>query len=117
MSYIDGFVMPIPRKNLPACKKLAAVAGKVWKEHGALGYFECQGDDLKIKGTLSFLKMAKAKPDETAVFAWIIYKSKAHRDKVNALVMKDPRKAKVPQPMPFDPKKMACGGFKSIVSF
>lgn len=115
--YVDGFLLPIPTKNLAAYKKMAAKASKVWMEHGALEYCECVGDDLNIKGMLSFLKVAKAKPSETVVFAWIAYKSKAHRNAVNAKVMKDPRIAAMcdPKNTPFDVKKMGYGGFKVLV--
>lgn len=89
--YVDGFLLPIPRKNVAAYKTIAATAGKVWREHGALEYRECVGDDLDTKFGVSFPKLLKLKPGETVVFAWIVYKSKAHRDRVNAKVMKDPR--------------------------
>lgn len=117
MSYVDGFVIPMPKKNLRAYLSMAKKASKVWIELGALEYHECVGDDLNIKGMLSFRKMAKCKPGETVVFAWIVYQSRAHRDKVNAAVMKDPRIAKMMEgkSMPFDVKKMAYGGFKTIV--
>lgn len=115
--FVDGFVIPIPKKNVKTYRAIAAKACKVWMEYGALEYYECVGADLNIKGMRSFPKMAKAKPNETVVFSWIAYKSRAHRDQVNAKVMKDPRidammKGKK---MPFDVKKMAYGGFKTIV--
>lgn len=117
MNYVDGFVLPVPKKNVEAYLKIARKAGKIWKEHGALEYRECVGDDLNIKGVVSFLKLAKTKPDETVVFAWIVYKSKAHRDKVNAKVMKDPRiEAMGSEKMPFDCKRVACGGFQMMVA-
>ncbi len=117
MSYVDGFVLPIPKKNLAAYRKLAREAGKIWRKHGALDYKECAGDDLKIKGVVSFPKLAKAKSSETVFFSFIVYKSKAHRNQVNAKVMKDPRLAKMmdPKSMPFNVKRMAYGGFKVIV--
>jgi uncharacterized protein YbaA (DUF1428 family) len=115
MAYVDGFVLPVPKKNLKAYTRMAQLGGKVWKEHGALEYFECVGDDLDVKMGLPFTKAFKPKPGETVVFSWIVYKSRAHRDKVNAKVMKDPRMAKAPQPMPFDFKRMVYGGFKVIV--
>ena len=117
MRYVDGFVLPVPKKNLAAYGRMAQKAGKVWREHGALDYKECAGDDLKVKGLVSFPKMARLKPGETVVFAYIVYKSKAHRNQVNAKVMKDPRLAKMmdPKSMPFDAKRMAYGGFKVIV--
>jgi uncharacterized protein YbaA (DUF1428 family) len=114
--YVDGFVLPVPKKNLEAYRKMSRKAGKLWIEHGALEYRECAGEDLRIPGMLSFEKMAKLKPGETVVFAWILYKSRAHRDKVNAKVMKDPRIKPGPnEPMPFDMKRMAYGGFEAIV--
>jgi uncharacterized protein YbaA (DUF1428 family) len=117
MSYVDGFVLPVPKKNLAAYRKLAREAGKIWRKHGALDYKECIGDDLKVKGLVSFPKMVKAKSGETVFFSYIVYKSKAHRNQVNAKVMKDPRLAKMcdPNKMPFDVKRMAYGGFKVIV--
>lgn len=117
MNYVDGFVLPVPRKKVEAYLKIARKAGKVWKDHGALEYRECVGDDLEIKGVVSFLKLAKAKPDETVIFAWIVYKSRAHRDKVNAKVMQDPRIAAMgTEEMPFDMKRLACSGFQMMVS-
>ncbi len=118
-SYIDGFVIPVPKKKVDEYVKIARKASKVWKDHGALEYWECVGDDLKIEGmTSSFPKITKAKPDETVIFSWIRFKSRKHRDQVNAKVMKDPRL--VPfmkqEAMPFDMKRMTYGGFKSVVS-
>jgi uncharacterized protein YbaA (DUF1428 family) len=117
MSYIDGFLLPVPRKNLAAYKRMAAKAGKIWREHGALEYRECAGDDLKVKFGLPFPKQMKLKPGEIPVFSWIVYKSKADRDAVNAKVMKDPRISGLcdPKAMPFDAKRMAYGGFKILV--
>ena len=121
MTYVDGFVLPVKKNNLKAYKKMAALGGKIWKKHGALHYFECLGDDLKSAkkwGCLQFTKMAKAKPDETVFFSFIVFKSKAHRNKVNALVMKDPLMQNPEwkdKPMPFDMKRMAYGGFKTMV--
>ncbi|MGD9636412.1 MAG: DUF1428 domain-containing protein [Pirellulales bacterium] len=116
MSYADCYVIPIPKKSVPAYRKMASVAGKVWREHGALDYKECVGDDLQTKFGIPFAKLAKTKPSETVVFAWIVYKSKAHRDRVNAKVMKDPRITSMgPEKMPFDPKRMSYGGFKVLV--
>jgi uncharacterized protein YbaA (DUF1428 family) len=119
--YVDGFVIPIAKKNIEAYRKISAKAGKVWREHGALDYRECVGDDLNIKMGVPFPKLAKAKPGETVVFSWILYKSRAHRDRVNAKVMKDPRLAAMmdpndPKAMPFDVKRMTMGGFTTIVS-
>lgn len=116
MSYVDGFVLVVPKKKLAAYAKVARVAGKVWREHGALDYRECVGDDLKVKFGLPFTKLVKIKPSETIVFSYILYKSRAHRDKVNAKVMADARLQKIPADMPFDPKRMAYGGFKTIVA-
>ena len=120
MSYVDGFVIPIAKKNLAAYKKMASLGAKVWKKHGALEYFECVGDDLfpKMPGMKisPFPTLAKAKPGETVVFSFIVYKSKAHRDAVNKKVMKEMGEMKeTPQKMPFDMKRMAFGGFKTIV--
>lgn len=115
-NYVDGFVLPIPKKQVGFYKKMAGAAGKIWREHGALEFRECVGDDLNIKGVVSFPKIARAKSTETVFFSYIVYKSKAHRDKVNANVMKDPRIAKmITKKMPFDMKRMAYGGFKVLV--
>jgi uncharacterized protein YbaA (DUF1428 family) len=118
MTYVDGFLLPIPSKNMKAYKKMATLASKVWLEHGALAYHEASGDDLKVKFGLPFTKVTSAKKGETVVFAWIVYKSKAHRDRVNKAVMKDKRllEACDPANMPFDMKRMAYGGFKTLVS-
>ena len=91
MSYVDGFVLVVPKKKIPAYTKIARLAGKVWREHGALDYRECAGDDLKVKFGMPFTKLVKTKPSETIVFSYIVFKSRAHRDKVNAKVMADPR--------------------------
>lgn len=115
MTYVDGFVLPLPKKHVDAYRRIARKAGKIWKEHGALDYEECVGEDLAIKGVLTFPKGIKVKAGETVVFAWITYRSRAHRDKVNARVMADPRMAKPPSFCPFDPKRMMYGGFKTLV--
>ena len=115
MAYVDGFVIPVPTKNLAAYKKMSTKAGKIWREHGALDYKECVGDDLKIKWGTPFPKLAKTKAGETVVFSYIFYKSRAHRDKVNAKVMKDPRLKMDGSAMPFDMKRMTYGGFKVFV--
>ena len=117
MRYVDGYVLPVPKKNVRAYRRMAEKASKIWREHGALEYQECVGDDLKIKFGLPFPRLVKAKPSETVVFAWIVFKSRAHRDRVNAKVMKDPRLASMcdPQSMPFDCKRMVYGGFKILV--
>jgi uncharacterized protein YbaA (DUF1428 family) len=115
--YVDGFVLPVPRENLAAYRKLAKLAGKVWREHGALEYIECVEDDVKPGKTTSFPQAVKLKPGEVVVFSWIVYTSRRHRDAVNAKVMKDPRLAPMmdPKAMPFDAKRMFWGGFKPIV--
>jgi uncharacterized protein YbaA (DUF1428 family) len=115
MRYVDGFVLPIPKKKVQSYKRLAQKAGKIWREYGALEYRECVGDDLDVKMGVSFRRMIKLKAGETAVFSWIVYKSRAHRDRVNAKVMKDPRLDMDPKTMPFDMKRMVYGGFKTIV--
>ena len=118
MPYVDGFIIPVPTKNLPLYRKMSQKAGKVWMEYGALEYRECVGDDLEGEGMTPFGKPFKLKPDETIVFSWIVYKSKAHRKQVNAKVMSDPRiAAMMPDKteQPFDPKRMLYGGFKMIV--
>jgi uncharacterized protein YbaA (DUF1428 family) len=117
MRYVDGYVLPVPRKNLQAYRRIAQKAGRIWREHGALEFRECVGDDLKVKMGVSFRRRIKVKPSETVVFSWIVFKSRAHRDGVNARVMKDPRLAKMmdPKAMPFDPKRMVYGGFKVLV--
>ncbi len=116
MRYVDGFVLPVPKKNLASYRRMAAKAGKVWKEHGALEYRECAGDDLKVKMGLPFPKLGKVKSNETVVFSWIVYKSKSHRNAVNKKVMKDPRIEKMMTgPAPFDYKRMAYGGFRVMV--
>lgn len=117
MRYVDGYVLPVPKKNLQLYRSIAQKAGKVWREHGALQYVEAAGDDLDIKFGVSFARTIKLKPGETVVFSFIVFKSRAHRDKVNANVMKDPRMAKMMEkgPMPFDVKRMVYGGFKILV--
>ena len=115
--YIDGFVIPIAKKNLPAYTRMAKMASKVWLDHGALEYRECIGEDMSPPFGVAFTKLAKTKPTETVLFSWIVYKSRAHRDAVNKKVMKDPRLAEMcdPKNSPFDIKKMAYGGFTTIV--
>jgi uncharacterized protein YbaA (DUF1428 family) len=115
MAYVDGFVLTVPKKNIPAYLKMARKGRKLWRDHGALEYHEAIGDDLKVKFGLPFPKLAKSKPNETIIFAWIVYKSRAHRDRVNAKVMSDPRMKDAPEAMPFDMKKMAYGGFEIAV--
>ena len=118
MSYVDGFVLAVPEKNLDAYRKISRKAGKVWMEYGALEYIECVADDVQPGKTTSFPQAVKLKPGEVVVFSWIVYKSRAQRDKVNKQVMADPRLASMmdPKNMPFDGKRMIWGGFKPIVS-
>jgi len=114
--YVDGFVIPIPKKNLAAYQRIASDAGKVWMDHGALEYLECVGDDLEVKMGKSFSAQLGLKKSETVVFAWVVYRSRAHRDQVNKKVMKDPRMAGMDEkPMPFDVTRMCYAGFKPIV--
>jgi len=117
MPYVDGFVLPVPKKNLKAYVKMAQAAGKIWKEHGALEFRECAGDDLNVQWGVPFSKIMKLKPGETVMFSYIVFKSRAHRDRVNAKVMKDPRMDAMMEgkEMPFDVKRMAYGGFKALV--
>jgi len=117
MKYVDGYVLPVPKKNLPAYRRMALAAGKIWREHGALEFRECAGDDLQVKQVVPFPRMLKLKAGETAVFSWIVFKSRADRDRVNAKVMKDPRLAKMMdgKAIPFDSKRIVYGGFKTMV--
>ena len=118
MSYVDGFVVPVPKKNLAAYRKMASKAGKIWIEHGALEYNECVADDVKPGKTTSFPQAVKLKPGEVVVLSWIIYKNKRDRDRAMKKVMSDPRLADMmdPKSMPFDGKRMFWGGFKPIVT-
>lgn len=115
MSYVDGYVLPVPRKNIAAYKKLAALGGKLWMEHGAISYKECVAEDMKVKCGLPFPKIVKPKRGEVIVFAYIVFKSRKHRDAVNKKVMNDPRMAEAPKEMPFDFKRMVSGGFETMV--
>ncbi|MGH7571389.1 MAG: DUF1428 domain-containing protein [Gemmatimonadota bacterium] len=118
MPYVDGFVLPVPEKNLDAYRRMARKADKVWREHGALDYRECVADDVQPGKLTSFPQSVKLERGETVVFSWITYKSRAHRDRVIAKVMKDPRLAKMmenPESMPFDSKRMIYGGFKVML--
>ena len=117
MRYVDGYVLPVPKKNVAAYRRMALKAGKVWREHGALEYVECAADDVKPGKRTSFPQSVKLKPGETVVFAYVVYRSRAHRDRVNAKVMKDPRLASMmnTKALPFDAKRMFWGGFKTIV--
>ena len=118
MQYVDGFVVPVPNKNLAAYRRLARKAGKIWMEYGALAYVECVGDDVKPGKVTSFPQSVKLKPDEAVIFSWIVYKSRAHRDRVNKQVMADPRLAGMdPKTLPFDGKRMIWGGFKGLVEY
>ncbi|HET6164650.1 MAG TPA: DUF1428 domain-containing protein [Planctomycetota bacterium] len=115
--YVDGFVLPVPKKNVETYRKIARLAGRVWREHGALEYRECLGEDLRVKFGVGFPKLAKAKSGETVFFSWITYKSRKHRDQVNAKVMKDPRLQEMMggSAMPFDMKRISYGGFEILV--
>jgi uncharacterized protein YbaA (DUF1428 family) len=116
MAYVDGFLLPLPKKKVQLYRRIAQKAGKIWRKHGALEYKECIGEDLKPKWGALFPRTVRLKPGETVVFSWIVYKSRTHRDSVNKKVMKDPRMLKMMEdPMPFDHKRMAYGGFKVIV--
>ena len=117
MRYVDGYVVPVPKKNVAAYRRMAQKAGKVWRDHGALEFVECVADDVKPGKHTSFPQSVKLKSGETVVFSWIVFKSRAQRDQVNAKVMKDPRLADMmdPKAMPFDGKRMFWGGFKVLV--
>jgi len=117
MAYVDGFLLVVPTGKIEDYKKISRKAGKIWREHGALEYRECVGDDLAMSFGRPFPKLLKLNPDETAVFSWIVYRSRAQRDQVNAKVMADKRLAGVMKPdaMPFDIKKMSMGGFTVLV--
>jgi uncharacterized protein YbaA (DUF1428 family) len=114
--YVDGYVLPVPKANVEAYRRLARKAGVVWRDHGALEYVECVADDVKPGKLTSFPQAVKLKDDEVVIFSWIVFKSRAHRDRVNAKAMADPRLANMdPKTMPFDGKRMFWGGFKPIV--
>lgn len=116
-NYIDGFVIPVPRANLDTYKRVAKKASKVWKDHGALAYFECVGDDMEVEKMTPFPKLAKARPDEVVIFSWAMFKSRKDRDRANKAIMADPRMATMMGDCKnvFDSKRMAYGGFKVIV--
>lgn len=117
MAYVDGFVLPVPKKNLAAYRKMASKAGKIWMKHGALTYVEAVADDVKPGKSTSFPQSVKLKDGETVIFAWVTYKSRKHRDQVNAKVMKDPTMSSYDlKTLPFDGKRMFWGGFKPIVT-
>jgi uncharacterized protein YbaA (DUF1428 family) len=117
MTYVDGFVVPVPKRKLSAYKAMARKAGKIWIEHGALGFYECAADDVPYGKRTSFPRSVKLKGGETVVFSWIMYPSRAARDRINAKVMKDKRLGKMMdmKNMPFDAKRMIYGGFKTMV--
>jgi uncharacterized protein YbaA (DUF1428 family) len=115
MPYVDGFVLPVPRKNLRAYQRMAQKAARIWREYGALDYRECVGEDLDVKMGTSFPRQLGLKRGETVVFAWIVYRSRSHRDQVNAKVMKDPRLAMDEKAMPFEVERMVYGGFETLV--
>ena len=117
MRYVDGFVVPVPRKNMKTYRAMAVKAAKVWREHGALEVTECVADDVKKGKWTSFPRSVKLKPNEVVVFSWIVFKSRAQRDEINAKVMKDPRLARMmdPKKLPFDAKRMIYGGFNVSV--
>jgi uncharacterized protein YbaA (DUF1428 family) len=119
MIYVDGFVVPVPKKKLAAYRKIAAMAGKIWMEYGALSYVECVADDVKKGKRTSFPRSVKLKPGEVVVFSWITYKSRKSRDTIMKKVMKDKRLEAMmdPKAMPFDGKRMIFGGFKSMMEF
>ena len=115
MKYVDGFVIPIPKKNLKAYARMAKAGAAVWTKHGALDYKECVGDDLEPKWGMPFPRLLKLKPGETVVFSYIVFKSRAHRDRVNAKVMREMEKMGGVEEMPFDMKRMVYGGFSVLV--
>jgi uncharacterized protein YbaA (DUF1428 family) len=117
MAYVDGFIVPVPKRKLQAYRRMSQKAGKIWREHGALEFRECVADDVKWGKRTSFPRSVKLKPGETVFFSYIVYKSKADRNRVNAKVMKDKRLASMmdPKAMPFDAKRMIYGGFKVMV--
>jgi uncharacterized protein YbaA (DUF1428 family) len=116
MAYVDGFIVPVPKKSVETYRRLARKAGKIWREYGALEFKECVADDVKIGKRTSFPRSVKRKPNETVVFSYIVYKSRKDRDRINAKVMKDPRIANMDiKDMPFDAKRMIYGGFKVLV--
>jgi uncharacterized protein YbaA (DUF1428 family) len=115
MPYVDGFVLAVPKQNIEAYKAMARTAGEVWKEHGALSFVECVGDDVPYGDVTSFPRAVKAKDDEIVIFSWIVYESREQRDAINAKVMEDPRLRSSLSDMPFDGKRMIYGGFKTFL--
>ena len=115
MKYVDGYVLPVPKKNLKTYIRMARMGEKLWRKHGALDYKECAGDDLETKWGIPFPRMMKLRPGETVVFSYIVFKSRAHRDRVNAKVMKEMEKKCGAMEMPFDVRRMVYGGFKVLV--
>ena len=117
MAYVDGFVVPVPRRKMDSYKKMARRAGKVWREYGALSYTECVADDVKVGKRTSFPRSVKLKAGEVVVYSWVVYKNRAQRDRINKKVMKDPRLADMmdPKTLPFDGKRMIYGGFKPFL--
>jgi uncharacterized protein YbaA (DUF1428 family) len=117
MPYVDGYVLPIPKKHLALYRRVAQKAGRIWREHGALEYRECVGEDLNVKGVVTFPRQMACARGETVVFAWIVFKSRAHRDRVNKKVLTDPRITALGNPFPFSMKRMVYGGFQTIVDY
>ena len=115
MPYVDGFVLAVPKQKIEAYKAMARKAGEVWKEHGAIAFVECVGDDVPYGELTSFPRAVQAKDDEVVIFSWIVYASREQRDSINAKVMADPRLKHDPSDMPFDGKRMIYGGFESLV--
>ena len=117
MAYVDGYVVPVPTKNVEAYRAMSIKCGTIWREHGALQFRECIADDVKPGKLTSFPQSVNLEPEETVIFAWIVYESRAHRDEVNDKVMKDPRMADMmnPDSMPFDGKRLIYGGFEVLV--
>jgi uncharacterized protein YbaA (DUF1428 family) len=115
MSYVDGFVLAVSKNNFEAYKTMTRIAGEVWKEHGAIAYVECIGDDVPYGELTSFPRAVQAKDDEFVVFSWIVYESREHRDAVNAKVMADPRMKDGMSNMPFDGKRLIHGGFETFL--
>lgn len=117
MAYVDGFILPLPKANVDAYREVATKSGAIWREHGALQFRECIADDVKPGKLTSFPQSVNLQEDETVVFSWIVYESRAHRDEVNSKVMSDPRMAEMmkPENMPFDGKRMIYGGFEVLV--